>query len=491
MQIRAVLTLGLFASSLPLFAAMGQDRAKERSGADSPLVGVWEGTLEVGVARLRLAICITEGPDRSLVGKLDSPDQGAKGIPIDSIAIQGKTVRLGVKTLMAVISGDLSADGEAVVGKLDQGGLSMRLELKRATHPAAPRRPQEPKAPLPYLVEDVSYENPVASIRLSGTLTRPRADRPGPAVLLVSGSGPQDRDESGNGHRPYLVLADHLTRRGVAVLRVDDRGVGKSTGDLGRANCSDLAADVLRGVAWLKGRKEIDPGRIGLIGHSEGGLVASMAASRSGDVRFLVMLAGPGLPGDELARLQAASLLKASGATDAQIASHVALLDQLFAVLKRGGEDRVIRESLERILATWLAGIGDQDRRSVGDERALIAARVAGLMTPRFRESLAHDPRSTLRRLRCPVLALGAGNDLQVPSGENLRGIEAALRAGGNPDFTVKAVPGLNHLFQTSASGSPNEYATLEETIAPAALEEIGRWIETRTGPIRGEDVGR
>jgi pimeloyl-ACP methyl ester carboxylesterase len=344
-----------------------------------------------------------------------------------------------------------------------------------AIQDTALNRPQEPKKPYPYDEEEVGYENKRDGVKLAGTLTLPRGKGPFPATLLITGSGPQDRNESLLGHKPFLVLADYLTRQGIVVLRVDDRGVGGSTGSVPDSTTENFAADVTAGIEFLKTRKEIDPKQIGLIGHSEGGLIAPMVAAQNGDVAFIVLMAGTGLTGEEILYLQGALILKAGGASAEQLAKQRATQEGMFKILKEEKDPATAEKRLHEELSRNLT-----EEAKKKSEQA-IAAQIKRANTPWFRYFLTLDPRPALRKVKCPVLALNGENDLQVPATENLREIEAALKAGGNKDVTIVSLPKLNHLFQTSETGSMSEYAKIEETIAPVALKTIGDWILKRT----------
>lgn len=408
-----------------------------------------------------------------LTGTFDSVDQGASGLRIDTVTLTGSAVRLDLKTPVARYEGTLSSDGATIEGAWVQGGASFPLTLRRGV-PAAPKRPQLPKPPFPYAAEAVSYQNTAAAITLAGTLTLPRATTPAPAVILITGSGAEDRDETVFGHKPFLVLADHLTRNGIAVLRVDDRGVGGSSGKTSDATSDDFAGDVLAGIDYLKTRKEIDPKRIGLVGHSEGGLIAPIAANRSSDVAFIVLMAGPGLPGDEILYLQGAAIAKAAGAPDAAIAANRAGQERIFTIVKEEKDPAIMTARLRQVADSIVAGMPAEQREGT---RRLIESQMAALATPWFHYFLSYDPRPALAKVKCPVLALNGERDLQVPYQPNLEAIAAALRAGRNSDATTMPLPGLNHLFQTAVTGSPAEYATIEETMAPAALDAITSWI--------------
>ncbi len=429
------------------------------------LAGLWQGTLELPGAKLRLVFHVTRNADGSYAAKADSPDQGATGLAVDEATLKDGNARFVMMQLQAAFDGKLSADGGEIVGTFRQAGVTMPLTLKRVAQVEAPRRPQLPQKPYPYEEEEVSYLNPRGKHTLAGTLTKPKGNGPFAAALLITGSGAQDRDESLMGHKPFLVIADSLTRRGLAVLRVDDRSVGKSTGDFATATSLDLADDVTCGVRYLKSRKDIDAQRIGLIGHSEGGLIAPIVAARNPkDLAFLVLLAGPGTTGEEIIYAQSALIAKANGASEAIIHAARERQQQLFALLRKERDPVEVERQL---------------RTTVGPEAASEAAQaqLRMVLSPWFRYFLTFDPKTALRHVKCPVLALNGEKDLQVPAKENLSEIRRALMAANNKSFVTKELPGLNHLFQTCKTGSPGEYAQIEETFSPAALKLMGDWI--------------
>lgn len=437
--------------------------------------GTWLGTLKVSGMEFIIVFKMSRKPDGTLTATMDNLYQRMKNIPVDEITFANGNLRLELKSIL--FEGKIKEDGLTIEGKWKQAGQSLPLVLKRVDKAPELRRPQEPKKPYPYEEEEVIYENKEAGIKLAGTLTIPRLEGPFPAVLLISGSGAQDRNETILGHRPFLVLADYLTRLGIAVLRVDDRGVGGSTGDPAQATSEDFAGDVLTGVEYLKGRKEINPKKIGLIGHSEGGIIAPMVAAQSPDVAFIVMMAGTGLTGEEVLYLQGALLAKANGASDGTIAKLRALQERIYAVLKQEKDDAAAAEKLREILTDAGLQLSEEEK-----EKMLFSTFMEVIkIIPWYRHLLSSDPKPTLIKVKCPVLAINGEKDLQVSPKENLRAIEQALKAGGNKDYTIKELPDLNHLFQTAETGAVSEYAKIEETISPTVLEVIGDWILERT----------
>jgi pimeloyl-ACP methyl ester carboxylesterase len=452
--------------------------AQSGQGNLPSIVGSWEGTLDVGAATLRLVLHIAAAADGTLSAKADSPDQGAYGLPVDTVSFKEGALQFEMKRLAAAYEGKLNAAGAELSGQFKQGPAAFPLVLKRVDKPTALKRPQEPQKPFPYEEIEVSYENKRDGVKLAGTLTAPRGKAPFPAVLLITGSGAQNRNEEIMGHKPFLVLSDYLTRQGFAVLRVDDRGIGGSTGSVANSTSENFAQDVLAGIAFLKGRPEINPKQIGLIGHSEGGLVAPLVAAQSKDVAFIVLLAGPGLPGEEILYLQGALIIKASGGDAAALARQRATQEMMFKALKQESDNTAAEKLMRAEFAKQLATLSEAERKQA--EQAL-EGQIKQVTSPWFRYFLTYDPRTALRQVKCPVLALNGEKDLQVPPDENLKEIAAALKAAGNTDVTTTKLPGLNHLLQTAQTGAPSEYAKIEETIAPAALKAIGDWLQQRT----------
>lgn len=443
------------------------------------LEGLWLSTIQAGPTTLRLGLHVTREPN-GLSGKLDSIDQGAFGLPLSSISEHAGKVKFELKTLGISFEGAL--DNDALSGQWRQGGFVAPLVFKRVEKLPEIVRPQEPKKPYPYSEEEVSYVNAKAGIRFAGTLTLPSGAGPHPAALLITGSGPQDRNESIAGHKPFLVLADYLTRRGIAVLRVDDRGVGGSGGKPDEGTTEDFAGDALAGVAYLKSRKEIDARRIGLVGHSEGGLVAPLAAAQSPDVAFIVLMAGPGVVGEKILEAQGELILRAMGVPQEIAARNRQLQRLTFDVLKQEKDNAAAQRKIREGAAKMKAGLSADQQKGMDALIARMESQLKFVSSAWFRAFLSYDPRPALMKVKAPVLAASGERDLQVPPQQNLPAIAEALEAGGNRDYTLVKLPGLNHLFQTSQNGSPVEYPQIEETIAPAALQVVGDWILRHAG---------
>jgi pimeloyl-ACP methyl ester carboxylesterase len=459
-----------FVGALLVLAAMAapaqdelQSTASQKSAA---VVGDWLGALDLGALKLRIVLHITSSPE-GLKATLDSPDQNATGLPVSKVEVSGSSLTLKSDPLNAQYDAKISADLNSMDGKWKQGPGEWPLELKRVKDKAElvlPGRPQNPRKPYPYREEDVSYQNKVQGNTLAATLTIPPGKGLFPAVVLITGSGPQDRDETIMGHKPFLVLSDYLTRKGIAVLRADDRGVGKSTGEFSGATTADFATDTEAGIAYLKTRPEVNAKMIGLIGHSEGGIIAPMIAARNPDVAFIVMLAGSGVPGDEIIVSQVRMIAEASGKSHEEAMKAAAKERQVLNLLKQNTDDALLQKQLREELA------GEASDAQIG-------AAIKQLNAPWFRYFISYDPAPALSKVKCPVLALDGEKDLQVSAQENLPAIRKALEAGGNKNFEVEELPGLNHLFQTAKTGLPSEYSAIGETMSPTVLQKIADWI--------------
>ena len=480
---RLTLIFGLvFISGLSFAAAAGGEAQNALA-----LIGTWQGSLKVGAVSLRIAfnVGMKEG---ALSATMDSLDQGARGIPVSKVALVDSVVTFEVKTISGIFEGKFSADGSRIDGNWKQGGGTFPLALLRmvkgqdptpgsVSNSMAPAGSQEPAMPYPYETIDVEFPNSKAGIRLSGTLTIPKGSGPFPAIVLVTGSGPQNRDEEVIGHKPFLVIADYLARRGIAALRYDDRGVGGSGGSFSSATTFDFTDDALAAAAFLAGSQRIDAKRVGIVGHSEGAIVAAIAATRDKDLSFIVMLAGPGVRGDKLLLMQNEALAKASGVNAAAISEAKSINAELYGIAMRAGTVAELKaEIISTLKAKASGGKGELSGNSIDAEAGRIADQ---LLSPWMRSFLSIDPASYLSTIKIPVLAMNGSKDLQVPAEENLKAIGAALSVAGNSHFKILELNGLNHLFQYAVTGLPDEYGSIVETFAPEALSALGDWIES------------
>ena len=442
------------------------------SYAENRVSGHWEGQIEIPGQPIPVKVDLTIN-DSDWSGTIDIPTQGAKDLPLSDIHIEENGADVSVKFSIRGVPGNPTFDGklhdDAISGKFSQGGAQFSFRLSREAVPG-PARPQEPKPPFPYHIEEVMFQN--GAVNLAGTLTLPQGDGPFPAVLLISGSGLQDRDETLVGHKPFWVLADHLSRAGIAVLRVDDPGIGKSTPHPKPPTTADFATDVEAGVAFLKQDNRM--GRIGLIGHSEGGLIAAIVASRSNDVGFVVLMAGPGVPGAELLQKQNERIFDAAGIAGERKQNLLMLLDQLFTTLTSDMVEDEQRQVVEGIVRKQLEINGVPPAQQ---DETQVQALVEQTITPWMRYFLVFDPRPALEKIRVPVLALNGELDVQVDAEQNLTAIASARDKGGNRDVTVHRLPKHNHLFQRAKTGLINEYGAIEETISPEVLDLIRDWI--------------
>ena len=339
------------------------------------------------------------------------------------------------------------------------------------------KRPQTPAKPYPYYSEEVRFRNDSANVTLAGTLTLPSKEGSYPVVILISGSGPQNRDEEILQHKPFLVLADHLTRNGIGVLRYDDRGTGESTGDFKTSTSLDFSKDAESAVQFLKTRQDIDTTKIGLAGHSEGGLIAPMVAARSRDIAFVVLMAGPGMELKKALLLQDGLIAKAYGMSDANVKKLVGINEKAYDLVIQSTDLQKLKTDMTRFVNDHISEIPDKLITEQMTREQFAAARIEGLSSPWTQFMLKYDPGKTLEKVKCPVLAINGEKDMQVVPDENLAAISLALKKGGNSNVTIKKIPDLNHLFQECATGSPKEYQEIEQTFSPVALNEISRWI--------------
>jgi len=442
------------------------------------ITGEWNGLLKVGGMQMRLVFHITKS-DAGYSATMDSPDQGAKGIPMNKATYENRGLTVELEAARIKYTGILNDTG-VVVGTFNQAGQSFPLNMSRkALVKVTVNRPQDPAKPYPYYSEEVTFENKNDNFTLAGTLTLPKKEGKFPVVVLITGSGPQNRDEELMGHKPFLVLSDFLTRNGIAVLRYDDRGTFASKGNFAKATSADLSTDVEAAVEFLKTRKDIDLKKIGLIGHSEGGIIAPMVAANRKDIRFIVLMAGTAIPGGELLLLQQELIGRGMGMKEEDLKKTAEINRDAYHIITENNDTSILKTELKDFIKLKIKEVPGIEIPKDGNVDDIVKTQLTLLTSPWMMSFIKYNPAYTLEKVKCPVLAINGSKDLQVPASVNLPAIENALKKGGNKNVRVKELPGLNHLFQECTTGLPSEYATIEQTISPVALNEITNWIKT------------
>jgi hypothetical protein len=463
------------AKSAPATSSVAPTREATAQPPAASAAGHWEGSVTISGQNLITRVDLTADGE-AVKGTVDFPQQKALGLPLQMVSQQGKKVHFEVLPAprTAVFDGEL-VDPDHIQGAFSQAGVTGDFSLIR-------KQVAAPEA-VPYREEEVKFTNRGAT--LAGTLTLPQGEGPHPAVVLISGSGPQNRDEEVLGFKIFRAIADHLTRQGITVLRYDDRGVGGSSAGTTSDTSETFAGDVAAAVQYLKGRPEVNPKEIGLLGHSEGGIIAPMVAVSSPDVAYVILMSGPGVPGSRIIVEQARLISEASGTSTADLKEQAALQKRsIDAALTGQGWDEV-KADLIAYFKKAAAAMPESQRKALGDVDAWAAksveAQIALMQSPWMQFFLAHDPATVLEKVQVPVLALFGGLDLQVPAEENRAAIEKALERGGNKDVTIKVFPDANHLYQAAKTGSPAEYAMLKPEFTPGFLDTISEWILAHT----------
>lgn len=443
--------------------------------------GTWQGVLKVGVD-LKIVFHITSEEDK-LTATADSPDQATYGLKCDSVFIKGDSLTINMNALRASFTGKLS-DDTTMKGFFTQVmKVPLTLTKTEKTIPAVNNRPQTPVPPFPYRSEDVTYYNKDRSIQFGATLTLPEGKGPFPAIVLISGSGPHNRDAEMMGHKPFAVLADHFTKQGIAVLRADERGVGKSTGEFATATSADFANDISAGVDYLLTRPEINKKKIGLAGHSEGGIVAPMVAVARKDISFLILLAGPGIKNIDLMTEQNIAFLESSGISKAAATAYGELYKNILTHVIESADSAAAVTAARNSITRWIEKTPESitkelDLHTAQKQAEVVKKLLQTIYTPWFRFFIAYDPAPTLEKIKCPVLALNGSKDIQVLPASNLNGIREALKKAGNKKAEIREIPQLNHLFQTCNTCTIQEYNLLTETFSPAAWQLISEWLD-------------
>lgn len=437
---------------------------------------IWLGKLTSKGINIRLIIVINNIGTDSIKAHMESPDQGANNIKVDEINIADDSVFLKLKKLSASYKG--KRIGNILSGVWKQGSYVTDLSFAKVDSIPVIRRPQEPKAPFPYEEREIAFENKKADIKLSGTLTIPKSKGPFPAVILISGSGPQNRNEEILGHKPFLVIADYLTKNGIAVFRYDDRGIGKSGGVFSTATTLDFAKDAEAAFNTLQKVAEIDKNKIGLMGHSEGGMIAPIVAAKNKKVGFIVLLAAPGIKITELMKLQV-KMINATDTTQtpAEIKESVELSAKIYQVINENNDNQIAKEKIKELYLPLFMGKDSALLKEKGITESSVQAQTFTLLSPWFRYFIGFNPDVYLSKVKCPVLAINGTKDTQVSAVENLEGIKSSLTKCNN-NYTIKLIENKNHLFQTAKTGAPSEYSEIEETFAPDVLEIINNWLQ-------------
>lgn len=436
------------------------------------ITGQWFGAIDVQGTKLNLVFNINKTGD-NYTATMDSPEQKVQGIPINTVSFQNPNVKMGIEMAGIEYNGTLNASNE-IQGTFSQGGATFPLNLSKTK--SVKKRPQEPTE-FNYYIENVTFQNKKDNISLGGTLTLPSKEGKFPVVVLISGSGAQNRDSELLGHKSFLLIADYLTKKGIGVLRYDDRGVGESKGDRNTATTKDFATDVVAAVEYLKTRKEINTKKIGLIGHSEGGIIAPMVAASSKDISYIVLLAGTGIPGDELLMQQTYLVGKAAGMSEQELKEAAVANEKIYSIIKTEKNLDVAKKQLAAIIQSSFDELPADQKPTQDDIDTIIEQQLTMVASPWFQYFVSYDPSLILKDVKCPVLVLNGEKDVQVPSKVNTQAIKNALEKGGNKKVTVVEFPNMNHLFQECITCSIDEYEKIEQTFSPIALKQISDWI--------------
>ncbi|HEX2869357.1 MAG TPA: alpha/beta fold hydrolase [Ignavibacteriales bacterium] len=444
--------------------------------AQNPIAGHWEGTLQISAMKLNITVNFEDKTD-SLKGTIDILQQNAIGLELSNIKFENPKVHFelanaAMPSRLAKFDGQLK--DSLIEGEFQQLTYKGTFSLKKT---ALVKTKEEP---VPYKQEDITYKN--GNITFAGTLTIPPSEGKHPAVVLITGSGAQNRDEEIFGFKPFKIIADRLTRKGFAVLRVDDRGVGGSSGGGTNPTTEDFAEDIKAGVDFLKTRHEINPSQIGLCGHSEGGVIAPMLASQYKDIAFIVLISGTGVPGDSVILSQLQAILKASGMGNEEIEKKLTLQRQILSAVKSGQGWDAVKARWRQDFEDYFSKMSDEQKKQIPDKEAYIKQTIEGqlaqLQSRWYKFFVEYNPAVALEKVKCPVLMFFGGKDLQVIESVNKDAMVKALENGGNKNFTVKEFPDANHLYQKANTGAPSEYFTLKKEFVPGFLDTMTDWLK-------------
>lgn len=444
----------------------------EGTFAQGKITGDWEGLLDIGSKKIKLIIHI-KGEEKNIKTFMDSPEQGVVNLPLSETAISADSLLISDKKIGVAISGKYLRESDSITANFVQRGAIIPIVFGRSRISGFTlNRPQTPKPPFPYIIEEVKFENKAAGgIKLAGTLTIPKDVKNPPAVILISGSGAQNRNEKGFDHEPFLILSDYLSRNGIAVLRYDDRGVAESEGNFAAATSYDFSTDAEAAFNFLRKRSDIDINKIGLLGHSEGGMVAPMTAARNKDIAFVISLAGPAVPLDQLMIKQIHDLSLSENRSEDDIKKLLNMNRAVFEAIKKERDSESLEKMIREVLVEYNFSNGDENSHNSFVKR---------VTSPWFKYFISYEPAPALEKISCPFLALNGTLDKQVDADMNLGAMEKIFKQKKFRDFTLNYLVGLNHAFQEAKTGDVAEYRMIEQTMSNKALEIIAEWIKER-----------
>jgi len=448
--------------------------------------GAWKGGISIMGQELGITVKFESGPD-SIRGTIDIPQQNAENLKLIDVNFTSPKVYfvLPAGQGQAVFDGELQ--GDSITGKFTQSGLEGTFRILKFTDGIIEDKHNNVEH-VPYKQEEVTFMN--GDIKLAGTLTIPYEKGKHPALVLITGSGPQNRDEELFGFKPFQIIADYMTRHGIAVLRCDDRGVGGSTGkSVDQYTTADFASDVTEAVKYLKTRSDINPNQIGLMGHSEGGIIAPIVASKSKDLAYIVLMAGTGVKGIDILQEQTKKIILASGGTEKDVKENSALLDLIYSAVKNDSGWNNVSEQLKKSLLESYDKMTEEEKKGVKDKdefiRTMTETQLSKFKSPWMKYFMVYDPAPALGKVKCPVLLLFGDLDLQVLPSQNRKPMEEALKKGVCPEFQTIIFPKANHLFETAVTGSPEEYSTLPKEFTNGFLSSISKWILKRVTVVK------
>lgn len=467
-----VLTLAVITSGIILFYLKTNENPIE-----DKLIGKWENFWEFPHRKILLLADFEKDSNNKINLKISIPTLRIFSIPVNDLLINKNKISFKVNKFKAAYTGVIKIDSNKIVGTWQQEGRRKKLILYREDKFIRLNRPQYPIKPYPYKSLSVKVPNKFDNIILAGTYTYPKGKGPFPSILLISGIGPQDRDETMYGHKPFLVLADYFTRLGFGVLRLDDRGTGESTGNFNNSTTLDFAHDAVSSIKFLKKLKGVDTTKIGIIGFNEGGIIASMVASKLNDIAFIVLLATPGLPGKDILLNQTTILQQKAGVAKKEIQQDIRINKKIFEIIENVKDSSTAVKKLEKVFKKFRRSLSKRDIHKRKYSFRVFQKKLKYMLGPWFKFYLKYNPLKSIKDVKCPVLILYGENDLQVSPKGNMEAIENALKKEGNYNVKAIIIPKLNHLFQVSKTGLPKEYSKIKQTFSPDAMKIISNWI--------------